>query len=763
MHVVTTILLFLAGFSLAFTAVKVLVEFPRWTIRWLLYALVIGVYLVIASATRQTDFASWFHFVWSLVLMVLVIGLFRRQGDHVIRLCLYVLGSVVLISLLFAAAYAGHRQTEIWLHQSYIRTTSFQLFPLLMLCALPSGMAVGTAFSTIGVLTNRQTGHANALHWSWWCAIWTVGVFALVVMSVIGNDLEMRYGRDSIQARANQVKRRIEELVPSRDRTPLTASLAMLKSKAWRDYSPPPTETITSDSKSVVFRQYGEWMTTADSVLNPVRNWIDDDRWDELSGLLPSEVTWIANIFLTSGTYKTCTGELQAAVQDILCATRLVDRAIAPNAIGCNDLFAFERKRVDAIQRLIANCEDSEVGLPPELITEKPYEGLGPVSQRRFTTELNRIRQCKVALRTFANNHILENSFQGFAAFGWRLLALRRVIPIAEQEINFPVPTKSSLPVAGAGYYEDAQLDRMIANSAIRAAQAYRSGAIVPSRDEIFTDPFTEKQLETIGFFAAENGWAVWRCIDPRDEEVAAACTTAELLSFLAKRRSVIIGPLYHQLELQVADAAVTSERFIEFQELLRSISPKSTFFALPTGVAYNLHSQFSDVLLSPYALLDAASKAEGARTLNIGDKWFEMGLCFLNNPNGSLLELDGLQLVIPTAHFHRYDYQRGEAILTTLTTVQSQQVAKALVQLTEKDLKLRYDAIASPAFAAVGRFGLGRPLYSFEVIQRAVDELRNFYIDAEKDGHAIMFCPNPGEWTDNANAGESMGGSIGR
>jgi hypothetical protein len=192
-----------------------------------------------------------------------------------------------------------------------------------------------------------------------------------------------------------------------------------------------------------------------------------------------------------------------------------------------------------------------------------------------------------------------------------------------------------------------------------------------------------------------------------------------------------------------MASAERTSERFEMFVSQVEFLTANSAFFALPIDTAYDLQCELSDDSVDHFPLPQFAASAAGTNRLNINDKWFEIGLCLLNNPSARW-EIDGLQMAIPTINY-RYDHKSENAVLLTfLSLKQIKQVTQSLQQLTDDELRTRYDTIASTASNAVETYDLVRPLYSYPEVHKAVKQLRDFYREAEQNGRAVLFCPNP-------------------
>jgi hypothetical protein len=739
LHIVTTVVLFLAGFSLAFSAVKVLTSLPGPLIRWTLYLLVLACYASMTIVSRNTDFASWFHFAWSIVLMVLVFGLLRKQSVHVCRWFLYLLSSAVLIPFLIAAAFVMHEQTDIWLHRGYIQTTPGQLFPALMLVAMPSGLAFGLVCVWIGVWKNRQTGHAIAAHWSWWSIVWTTGAFGLAGLCVVGNDWELRYRRDSILARANAIEKRIVELSPKRRSPPyyltdLVDHMHQVRHK--------PDQALQFDKRSTGFLQHGEWMAKAEPVLTQLRELVDEGNWPELQMLPSWDIANLARLLLDSANYRSCLGDLEGAVLEIAHATDLIDRAITAEE-GCILLSHFESERIAAVERLLNACDKTHSHLLAKILSKKPYENLRIGAPNVFQAEWQGITECRIAL----NDERQQRWESDRNTFFWRLMALRRTLPIAEEAISLSMPIQSRFAMSNSGsnYYADEQFARLFTNSAIRAAQHNFVEATEPSSRELFADDLDEDQRKTIGIISTSGGWAVWQKQDPQEGSDTTTQSPSELIGYLSGRRSVLVGPLYRERELRMASSDRTSERFEMFVSQAEFLTANSAFFALPIDAAYDLQCELSDDSVDYFSLSQCVANAAGTNRLNINDKWFEIGLCLLNNPSARW-EIDGLQMAIPTTQFnYRYGHKSEHSVfLTFLSLKQMKQVAQSLQQLTDEELRTRYDTIASQAFNAVETFDLVRPLYSYTEVRKAVEQLRDFYGEAEQNGKAVLFCPNP-------------------
>jgi len=116
-----------------------------------------------------------------------------------------------------------------------------------------------------------------------------------------------------------------------------------------------------------------------------------------------------------------------------------------------------------------------------------------------------------------------------------------------------------------------------------------------------------------------------------------------------------------------------------------------------------------------------------------LAEKWVEIGYTLVENPLDSM-EQASLQMTLPVERIGQ-----GNELLSTMTAAQRTCVAKALADLSDAELLRRYDAVALGL-----KDYLARPVYSFQEVKSAVDQLRSFYVEAERQDLTILFCPNP-------------------
>ncbi|MCA9212893.1 MAG: hypothetical protein KDB27_07510, partial [Planctomycetales bacterium] len=478
---------------------------------------------------------------WSVVLLVLVFWLLRRQTSQVHRAWLCLLSAAIVVPALLATAVAIHNETDHLLWAYYVRPSGSELFPALMLSTAPLGMALGALIAWYGVLRHRKTGHLRAQHWNWWCCIWSAFLFMLGGVCLIANDFELRWRRDALLARADSLEQTILELTSTGDvefGTKYKRQLDEVK----RFHRNVRQGNFSFDLQSVEMQRVARWDNEAKRVFVPFNQLIDSGDWKELQTIPPSEIIELAESYYANAEYLACRGDVVDAIADLRRGTSLIDRAIVAEDNAQLWYEGYEWTRALSLQRILNVADKSHAGLLNDLITDRPYTHLPSRKGTTLQTEIDKVRIVKNVLRGFDFYEPLNDD-----TFINRFLALRRLLAAAQAELPSRTPTKADVTIVRPSEFaSEAQFRRLFANSMIRARTQQLNGSAEPGSEEVFAEFLNKEEIQHAGITTFENNVVLWIADDKVNQFTPIRRT--ELLMFTRRRESIVLGPLYRFL-----------------------------------------------------------------------------------------------------------------------------------------------------------------------------------------------------------------------
>ena len=655
--------------------------------------------------------------------MVLIFGLLRQQSGHVCRWLLYIVGSILISLLLFVVAAILHKATDVWLHQVHINRRETPI-PDLMLLSFPLGLCIGQLFAWIGTWRDQATGHAKAEHWSWWCVPSSVALLLTLGISMILNDWVLRARRDAIFARARALTKQLDLLSPPpQELPPLLQKI---------DATPtflPPTYFAWDE-----FSENPEWPANAQNALEMAAQAIETGGYESLQKLTTERIVRIAELFVARSKYRLNGDAINRAADDLMIATKVIDQGIGPGSHGSAGLIGFELERQRAIEylvnkNLVAGVTAKQALRLEQLITKRPYTNLKPPPAGRWFSERDKIRTCLFGLQPFTANRRKEAS--EFVSFWGRFLGMRHGLAAAESQLNFTLPP----PPTDTSIYNSSQLRRIVSNALVRGAVASAREGRLPEQKEIFGNDFTNSELKKFAFMQFGDSCSLWVKSQPDDLEVARTLQEGELFPFFRRRDAVFIGP-YHRTwhktlnyQYQVGKYRNGFEVLLDYNQ-----SPESVFVAtLPHMELLSEPSLGGEAdFHHADAMLCVALQDKNAHLLKLGDKWVEIGFCLIENPYTTNTQI-GLCMSLPI-----HDIGQRKEFIAQMSNLERRKATEALADLTTDELRTRYEAIL-PGLKDY----LRRPVHSFDEVQLAVDQLRDFYTFAEMNDLTIFFCPD--------------------
>ncbi|MFC1759375.1 hypothetical protein ACFL2H_11520, partial [Planctomycetota bacterium] len=373
-YVMTTVLS-LCGWCLGISVVKTLSSLPERFVNVGLYASTAIAYVAFVFSRVDSDNATLFHFAWSVVLLILVVGMLRRQSQRFRR--------VTLLVTSMAALAIGTSIVRDYLYDTYDNAHWYILrIEHSVLVVVPIVAMAGVLFgSVLGFRKDRKTGQLKAQHWTWACLLESVGLIFLFALTVVANDVELRWRRDALIERAQSLESRLVARLPKSDQERYSSSTIRSRhsdefGKVFAELgrlrdSQPATDTGPNAEREPSV-EFAAWIEDVERTLEPVDQIVAAEEWTKLHPLPADEIGEIAELYLDLARFRNASGNVRDAIDAIVDATMLLDRGVAPDS-DVSDLIRTESIRRFSIQRLIGRVGANEVKLLRPLITDKPY------------------------------------------------------------------------------------------------------------------------------------------------------------------------------------------------------------------------------------------------------------------------------------------------------------------------------------------------------------------------------------------------------